>query len=134
MKEEERSLLIPGRKVLHERKYLRHSVVTEVSNTASSTGTLPWEEILKTCTTPTKEMITMYGKNVSTNLIVVIIAHYIHVSNNHCVYLKLTQGYMSIISQQGWRKKELLNTSMNIIVHKKYKKYKCHIFIISAEY
>ena len=36
----------------------------------------------------------------------VIILQYINVSNQQFVHLKLTQDYMSIISQQSWEKKQ----------------------------
>ena len=41
---------------------------------------------------------------VLTNLIVVIISQYIHISNHYVVHLKLTQCYMSIISQWSCKK------------------------------
>ena len=51
----------------------------------------------------------MYGnyvKQVLANPVVVIILRYISVSSQHIVYFKLTQYYMSIISQWSWGNEE----------------------------
>lgn len=47
------------------------------------------------------KMAILGGDDVLTNPIVAITSQYIHVSNCHAVHLKLTQQYMSIISQQS---------------------------------
>ena len=47
----------------------------------------------------TKKMWLCKVMDVLTNLSVVIILQYIGVLNHHIVYLKLTQSFMSIISQ-----------------------------------
>lgn len=41
---------------------------------------------------------------VSANFIVLIISQHIHVSNHHIVHLKFTPCYLSIVSQQSWKK------------------------------
>ena len=41
---------------------------------------------------------------VLTELTVIIISQYIHISNHYVVYFKLIQCYMSIIYEWNWRK------------------------------
>ena len=52
----------------------------------------------------------------STHAMVIIILQYISVSNQQVVHLKLTQYYMSIISQKSWGKK--INISLKYHITK----------------
>ena len=47
------------------------------------------------------------GMEMLTNLIVVLISPYIHVSNHYTVQLKFTPCYLSVISQSSWRGEKL---------------------------
>lgn len=53
-----------------------------------------------------------------TNFIVVIILQYIHMPNHHVIYLKLTQLYISLISQVIWG-----NITLGKILTKTYQGY-----------
>ena len=50
----------------------------------------------------------------------VIILQYINVSNQQFVHLKLTQDYMSIISQQSWEKNRINNNYIKIFYSIKF--------------
>lgn len=54
------------------------------------------------------------GMEMLTNLIVVLISPYIHVSNHYTVQLKFTPCYLSVISQSSWRGKKPITK----IIHK----------------
>ena len=45
--------------------------------------------------------------HVLTNLIVIVISQYIHVSNHHVVYLRFTKCYTSVISSIKLEKKTM---------------------------
>lgn len=63
--------------------------------------------------------------DVLTNLAVVIILQYIHISNHDVLHLKHTQYYMSTISQESWEKRKKSSVSIPGSNEMEEKKPKC---------